>query len=112
MREEVMMNNEYRSSNAGVFLSFVVGMLSGAALAVLFAPRSGRETREFLGEKFREGAERGRELKEKMVAKSREIVDDAEDFVGRQREAIKDGRDRLAAAVEAGKQAFKAEREK
>ena len=38
-------------SNSGgtVMLAFLVGALSGAAVALLFAPASGEETREYLG---------------------------------------------------------------
>ncbi|MBN2370054.1 MAG: YtxH domain-containing protein [Vicinamibacteria bacterium] len=106
------MSDDQRNNAGGILLSFIVGALSGAALAVLFAPRSGRETREFLGEKIREGVDRGRDYKEKAVSKSRELVQDAGEFVDKQKETIKDGRDRLAAAVEAGRQAFKTERGK
>jgi gas vesicle protein len=112
IHEEVGMSDEQRSNTAGVLLSFIVGALSGAALAILFAPRSGRETRDMLGEKIREGAEKGRELKERAIAKGREIVDDAEQYIGKQKEAIVEGRDRLTAAVEAGRQAYKTERDK
>ena len=49
-----------RGSNT--LLAFLLGGIAGAAVALLYAPRSGRETREMLGEKLREGAERGKEL--------------------------------------------------
>lgn len=106
------MNEDRGSGSAGVILSFVVGALTGAALAILFAPLSGKETRELLGEKLREGAERGRDLKDRVVTKSRQMVDDAEGFVDRQREAIKDGKDRLAAAIEAGREAYRSEKDR
>ena len=106
------MSEERGSGPAGVVLSFMVGALTGAALAILFAPRSGRETRELLGERLREGAERGRELKDRVVAKSREFVDDAGEFVERQRETLKDSRERLAAAIEAGRDAYHSEKDK
>ena len=38
-----------------VMLAFLVGALTGAAVALLFAPASGEETREYLGQKAREG---------------------------------------------------------
>jgi gas vesicle protein len=106
------MRDEHGSGAAGVMLSFMVGALTGAALAILFAPRSGRETRELLGEKLREGAEQGREVRNRMVAKGRQMVEDAEEFVDRQRDAVKGGRDRLAAAIEAGREAYRSEKDK
>src|SRR2546430_3409144 len=38
----------FRSSS--VILAFLLGGLTGAALALLYAPRSGKETRDLLGE--------------------------------------------------------------
>src|SRR5512138_2262406 len=97
---------------SGVLLSFMLGALSGAALAILFAPRSGRETREMLGEKLRETAERSRRLGEQAVEKTREMAEDASGYLDRQRDALEHRRDRLAAAVEAGRQAYRDEKEK
>jgi gas vesicle protein len=97
---------------SGVVLSFLVGALTGAAVAILFAPRSGRETREILGDRLRESAERGRQLGEQAMEKGRELADDASGLVDRQREALDRRRERLAAAVEAGRQAFREEKEK
>jgi gas vesicle protein len=104
------MDDERSGGASGVVLSFMVGALTGAALAILFAPRSGRETRELLGEKLRESAERGRELGEQVAAKGRHLVEEAGDYVGRQREVLKESRDRLAAAVEAGREAYRVDK--
>lgn len=106
------MSEERGSSASGIILAFLVGGLTGAALALLYAPRSGKETRDLLGERIREGAERGRELKEKAVTKGREAVEEAADYVQKQREALEKRKDRLAAAVEAGRQAYREEKEK
>ncbi len=104
------MDDERGGGAGGVVLSFMVGALTGAALAILFAPRSGKETRELLGEKLREGAERGRDLKDQVTAKGRHLVEGAGEYVDRQREVLKEGRDRLAAAVEAGREAYRADK--
>ncbi|HVQ31866.1 MAG TPA: YtxH domain-containing protein [Vicinamibacteria bacterium] len=101
-----------RGSGSAVILSFLLGGLTGAALAILFAPRSGEETREMLGGKLREGAERGRKIRDRAAARGREILDDASEYVDTQREALEKRRDRLAAAVDAGRQAFRDEKEK
>jgi gas vesicle protein len=106
------MTSDDRSTGAsGIVLSFMLGALSGAALAVLFAPRSGRETREMLGERLRDTAERGRRLGEQAVEKGREMAEEATGYLDRQRESLERRRDRLAAAVEAGRQAFHEEKE-
>ncbi|MGE0454705.1 MAG: YtxH domain-containing protein [Vicinamibacteria bacterium] len=101
-----------RNGASGVILSFLLGGLAGAALAILFAPRSGKETRDMLGEKVREGAERGREFREKAVSRGREMLDDAGDYLEKHKETLEKRRDRLAAAVEAGRQAYRDEKEK
>jgi gas vesicle protein len=100
------------NSTSGIILSFMLGGLTGAALAILFAPRSGRETRELLGEKFREGADRSREVRDKVVDKGREILDQASDFVDKGKESLSTRKERLAAAIEAGRQVYRDEKDK
>jgi gas vesicle protein len=80
-----------RDNGAGagsVMLAFLVGAVAGAAVALLYAPAEGRETREFLGEKAREGRER------------------AAQAAARGREAMNRGRDTLMNAVERGREAY------
>jgi len=77
-----------------VMIAFVVGALTGAAVALLFAPATGEETREFLGQKAREGK-----------AKAREAVDQGREYYARQRE-------NLATAVDRGREAFQQARER
>ena len=62
-------NNGSRA--VGIFLA---GMGVGAAVALLFAPRSGKETREFIGRKAEEGSDY-------VAAKGRVLRRQAEDFV-------------------------------
>lgn len=94
------------------FMAFVLGGLTGAALALLYAPRSGRETREMLNEKMREGAEKGKDLREQAKTKGRAFVEEAGEYVERGREVLEDRKGRLAAAFEAGRQAYRDEKEK
>ena len=86
--------------------------MTGAALAILYAPRSGTETREYLGGRIREGAERGRELRDRAAERGREIIDEASGYVDKQRETLGQRKERLAAAVDAGRQAYREEKEK
>ncbi len=107
------MSDDDRDSGAStVILSFLLGGLAGAALAILFAPRSGKETRELLSEKWREGEARARELREQAVARGRDLAAQAQGYVERQRETLEHHKDRLTAAVEAGKQAYREEKGK
>ncbi len=106
------MSDERGNGASGIILSFLMGGLTGAALAILFAPRSGKETRDLLGERFRDGAERTRDLRERASTKGREILDDAAGYVDKQRDTLERKKDRLAAALEAGRQAYRDEKEK
>ncbi|MBM3781148.1 MAG: YtxH domain-containing protein [Acidobacteria bacterium] len=78
----------------GVMLAFVVGVLTGAAVALLFAPTSGEETREYLGKKAREGRDRARDL-----------ADEGKEFLDEQAEAVN-------RAVDEGVEAFRRVRQR
>ena len=58
------------NSGAGagtILLAFLVGAVAGAAVALLYAPATGRETREYLSDKAREGARKATELYEQAT---------------------------------------------
>jgi len=101
-----------RGGASGIILSFLLGGLTGAALAILFAPQSGEETRELLEGKIRQSAERGRQLRDRAQARGREMLEEASEYIDKQRETLDKRRERLSAAVEAGRQAFRDEKEK
>lgn len=71
-----------------VIVAFVLGAVTGAAVALLMAPASGEETRRILGDKAREGRERA----EEAARQGRE-------FLNRQR-------DTLNSAIERGREAY------
>jgi gas vesicle protein len=48
-------------------VAFVIGALTGAAVALLFAPASGDETRDYLGQKAREGKARLKEQRDHVL---------------------------------------------
>jgi gas vesicle protein len=50
------------NSAGTVLVSFILGAVAGAAIALLYAPASGEETRRRLAEKAREGREKAQEL--------------------------------------------------
>ena len=41
-----------------VLLAFIAGAVAGAAVALLYAPATGDDTREYLGQRAREGREK------------------------------------------------------
>ena len=53
---------ERDDSASTALISFMLGGVAGAALAVLFAPGAGSDTRRRIGEGVRDGAERSRAL--------------------------------------------------
>jgi gas vesicle protein len=65
---------------------FVAGVGLGAAVAILFAPKSGKETRRLIADKAGEGrdyvAARGKELRQQ----AEEAVGKGKDYVARQKE--------------------------
>ena len=81
------------------FTAFLMGIGLGAAVAVLFAPASGEETREMLQGRVRDGRIYARR-------RAREMRHLAEDIADRSREGVQNLRDLASGAVEMGKQEF------
>ena len=79
------------SNTSAVFVSFLLGALTGAGVALLLAPRPGRETREALGETLRDAAERGRAFGEQVAERGREAVEGASRIVERGRDLLDKG---------------------
>lgn len=84
---------------------FLVGLGVGALVGILFAPRSGDETREFLSKK----ADEGRDYAQR---KARELRERADDLIERGKEVAARQKDSLSAAVEAGREAYQREKSK
>ena len=82
------------------FTWFLAGLGFGALLGVLYAPRSGRETREAI----KSTAQDGREY---MKTRSREARETVGEWVDRGREVVNRQKDQLNSAFEAGRQAFR-----
>jgi gas vesicle protein len=92
--------------NVGSKVSFfLVGLGIGALVGILFAPKSGEETREYLTSK----ADEGRDYAQK---KARELRERAEDLIERSKEIMARQKDSLSSAVEAGKDAYQREKSK
>lgn len=77
-----------REDNGNALVGFLLGAVAGAAAGILLAPKSGKETREQVGEWLQERREKGSEflskVKEESLAK----------------------KDALSSAIKAGKAAY------
>jgi len=82
--------------------SFVMGLGVGAAVAMLFAPRSGEEMREVLCEKAKDGR---RYAKDRL----RNLRNVANDVVDHGREVLNDQNDAVTAAVQVAKNTYRRE---
>lgn len=81
------MSNENTGAGA-LMLAFVAGAVAGAAVALLFAPASGEDTRDYLNQKAREGRDR-----------AKDALDQGRDVLQRQRDGV-------VSAIERGREAF------
>lgn len=84
---------------------FLVGLGIGSLIGVLFAPKSGEETREYLAKKTREGNELARK-------KARELQDRVEETIERGKEVIAQTEGQIATAIDAGRQTYHREKVK
>ena len=96
------MSEDNGGSQVGFFLA---GLGIGAVVALLLAPRSGKETRDIIVQK----AEEGRDF---VVNKSEEIRKQAEEAVDKGKDLVNKQKELLSAALEAGKQAYQDEKTK
>jgi len=81
------------------FVWFLAGLGLGALAGVLYAPRSGAETRDVLRARAEEG-------KEYVRSRAREAREQAQQWADRGREAMSQQKDQFRAAYEAGRQAY------
>jgi gas vesicle protein len=79
---------------------FFLGLGLGVAVGLLFAPKSGPETRDLLLTKADEG-------REYLRRRTEDLKDSAGDLVDKGRSVLAKQKDQLSSAVEAGKQAYR-----
>jgi len=78
---------------------FCLGLGIGVAVGILFAPKSGEETRQLLRSKADES-------KDFLKQKSVELKDSAVELADKSKLALQRQKEQLAAAVDAGRQAY------
>src|SRR3984893_10667909 len=99
-RRQIMAQSTIRTGNY-----FLVGLGIGSLIGVLFTPKSGAETREYMAKKAREGNELARK-------KVRELRDRAEDTVELGKKIVAQTEVRIAAAIDAGITTYNLEKSK
>ena len=82
------------------FSNFLLGLGVGVGLGMLFAPKSGAETRTYLRERAGEGGDYLRQRSSDLRENAGQWVERGKEAIGRQRDTISD-------AVQAGKQAYR-----
>jgi gas vesicle protein len=93
------------NNGAGNLGFFLAGLGIGAALALLFAPQSGKETRDLIAQKANEG-------KDYVTNRSRELREQADELVEKGKDRLAKEKERVSAAYEAGRQAYREEKSK
>ncbi|PKL51998.1 MAG: hypothetical protein CVV37_03430 [Nitrospira bacterium HGW-Nitrospira-1] len=92
-------------SSGSVLLSFLLGGVVGAGLALLFAPQSGRETRQKIMDLTEEAKKKSTESAHQAKEKISSMVEEGKGFYDEKKSILK-------SAVEAGKEAYEKEKEK
>ena len=91
-------------AGSAVVLSFILGGVVGAAMAILYAPWEGTKTREKLKDLTDE-------MKEKSGHLSEEWKEKAASFIEKGKEFVEQKRGILSSAFDAGKEAMQKEKE-
>jgi len=120
------MTHHHENCNSGLtVLSFLAGAVTGAAIALLVAPKSGRETREMLAgygeeirdkcrhlpDEVREHAGNAVERGKAMIDQGKELIEKGSHLASEGKEYLDEKKKTLSAAIEAGKKAMAREKE-
>jgi gas vesicle protein len=84
--------------------SFLLGLGVGVGIGMLFAPKSGEETRKLIKDKAGEGTDFVKQRSSEIKQTATEWVEKGKEAIGRQKDTISDA---VSDAVQAGKQAYR-----
>jgi gas vesicle protein len=104
-----MDKNDGADSGFGFFSGLIIGSMIGAILAVVLAPQSGEETRDYIRGKAHEAKNRALDLAYDMKDRAAEVADDlraqADQLSQMSRQAYESTKSKLGDAVDAGRKA-------
>lgn len=100
-----MENQQVRCSRQAVLFAFLGGAVVGAIAGILFAPKSGEETR-------RELQNYARKTEEELIEKAKEVRASLDDAIEKGKHFVTEKRAGVEAALKAGKDAMKESMEK
>lgn len=114
MTRRDMQERESGSSMSANLTYLIIGGTIGAAVALLFAPKAGRELRSDIADATRKGVDRTRETAAQIGVKAGEYYETAShragELAGAAREAATRRGEHLSAAIEAGRRAYQDEK--
>jgi gas vesicle protein len=87
-------------NDGGGILWFLAGLGIGAALGILYAPRTGEETRQQL----RDAAEQGRDV---VKERARQAKEQAGSWADKGRDYLSSQKEQIRSAYEAGRHAYR-----
>ncbi len=109
--KEVMKENVHDRSRVKYFF---MGGLIAASAALLLAPRSGRETREYLSTKAQEGKDfvykEAHQMEERFTSGKERVRSEAKDIITKARNITRKEKLIILGAIEAGRQAYREEK--
>ena len=87
-------------NGGGGILWFLAGLGIGAALGVLYAPKSGKETRDDIARYAQDGTDQ-------VKRRAKQYREQANQWVEKGKDVVTQQKDQIRSAVEAGKQAYR-----
>ena len=87
------------SDNKDTFLVFLLGGIVGAAIGILYAPKSGKETRKNIKRLSEDIVDNVNDFSEDIAKAGKKIYEQA-------REKVLSNKDKISEAFDAGKKAF------
>jgi gas vesicle protein len=100
-----MANDDQGNSAGTMFLSFLAGAAVGAGLALLYAPKTGRELRDKISELTDDAVGKIKDYASEAQEKIKSTIEDSKEIISEKKSII-------TSAIEAGKEAMDREKEK